>query len=367
VRNPNFDAAMAQQDYANLMRDQQARFAAERGGQAFPPAFGRPSTEPMINPETIKKARDEYIASQPKNPRYQDVMINSKYGGQFESSIGRGFDKWFETNYINNPNSALSEQERMSLRGITQGGGNQDFIDSGKFARDTRDRGPKLPPQLPQEGGGQRPSDRFVDYRGQRPQLPQEGGGNQDVVDFRRRIYDDLMARQGPQFGLGQIPDARFYNDPNAKNGSMAGQPLPPEQAPFTPTPQLPQGFQDEIQKRNALAGMGGKIPTPIPEAPQGQQAAMAAYNNFLQQGIQNSNTLNQGAMASFANTQPRMQVPQVPQAGAQIPQPGMQTPQAGIAKPQNPNMAGMVTRQRRPFPAPRKFSTLRNTPARFG
>ena len=33
VRNPNFDAAMAQQDYANLMRDQRARLAAGQGTQ----------------------------------------------------------------------------------------------------------------------------------------------------------------------------------------------------------------------------------------------------------------------------------------------------------------------------------------------
>ena len=37
-RDPRFDARMADQNYANFMRDQQARLAAERGGQAFPPA-----------------------------------------------------------------------------------------------------------------------------------------------------------------------------------------------------------------------------------------------------------------------------------------------------------------------------------------
>ena len=31
VRNPNFDAAMAQQDYANFMADQRARLASQRG------------------------------------------------------------------------------------------------------------------------------------------------------------------------------------------------------------------------------------------------------------------------------------------------------------------------------------------------
>ena len=143
----------------------------------------------------------------------------------------------------------------------------------------------------------------------------------------------------------------------------------------------IPQDIQGDIQKfRNAaLAGMGERMPTPIPEAPQGAMASqypipqgqqMQDYQNFLKQGMQNSNALNQGAMASFANTQPGMQVPQVPQAGAQIPQPGMQTPQPVIGQPNNPNMAVGVPFaggiQRRQNPAQRKFSTFSNKPARF-
>jgi hypothetical protein len=126
VRNPGFGSAMANQDYENRLRAASARLAAERGvppvgyrepglDRLQPSRPSQPSPELMINPETIKKARAEYIASQPKNRGYRDVMTNSKYGGQFGSSIGSGFDKWFETNYINNPNSSLTAQERASI------------------------------------------------------------------------------------------------------------------------------------------------------------------------------------------------------------------------------------------------------------
>ena len=126
VRNPNFDAAMAQQNYQNSLAGLTARAQAGQfdegfradGGQAFPSEFSRPSQEPMINPELIQKARTEYLASQPQDRKYSQVMTKTRYGGEFGSSVGRGFDKWFEQNYINNPNSALLEQERMSLQNM---------------------------------------------------------------------------------------------------------------------------------------------------------------------------------------------------------------------------------------------------------
>jgi len=72
----------------------------------------------------------------------------------------------------------------------------------------------------------------------------------------------------------------------------------------------------------------------------------MQAFENFLQQGMQRSNTMNQDAAAGLANPQPGMQgaIPAVPVAGI-----------------------GMGMQQPRQAPAPRKFSTVRNTPARFG
>ncbi len=70
-----------------------------------------------------------------------------------------------------------------------------------------------------------------------------------------------------------------------------------------------------------------------IPQNPQ-----MATYNNLLQQGIQRSNTMNQGSMTDFANMQPGMQA----------------TQPAGMGMQQSNS-------------APRKFSTPKNLPARFG
>jgi hypothetical protein len=77
----------------------------------------------------------------------------------------------------------------------------------------------------------------------------------------------------------------------------------------------------------------------------------MQNYQNFLQQGMQNSNTMNQGAMNNFANMQPGMQATQAPSTT---------TPN------QTMPVAGMGMQQPKQTP-PRKFSTLRNTPARFG
>ena len=77
----------------------------------------------------------------------------------------------------------------------------------------------------------------------------------------------------------------------------------------------------------------------------------MQDYNRMLQQGIQNSNTMNQGAMANFANMQPGMQAPQQ-------------------ARPTAPNqampVAGMGMQQPKQTSLPRKLSTFSNTPARF-
>lgn len=346
VRNPNFDAAMAQQNYQNSLAGLTARAQAGQfdegfradGGQAFPSEFSRPSQEPMISPEVIKKAREEYLASLPKDRAYQDVMTKTKYGGEFGSSVGRGFDKWFEQNYINNPNSALSEQERMTLR-IPE---------------------LKLPPQ------GQ-----------------QAGGGNQDIVDFRKRIYDDLMARQGQPFspdgGMGGAQNFDIdYIEGGQRNAPMTPTPsqiaqfrnAQPNRAGYMPVDPM-AGMQDNQNIYNSLrdyqartypvpmnqntAGTGqqfGQIAQGIgrlmPQIPQGQQQ-MQSYQNFLNQGMNNMASVNQGAAESFANTQPGM-----PTTGSA---------QQFTANPAMP-VAGMGAQKSRP--TPRKFSTVSNSPARF-
>jgi hypothetical protein len=74
-------------------------------------------------------------------------------------------------------------------------------------------------------------------------------------------------------------------------------------------------------------------------------------YNNLLQQGIQRSNTMNQGAMTDFANMQA-----------------GTQTTQPTVPAKANPTMpiAGMGMQQPKATPAPRKFSTVKASSARF-
>jgi len=231
VRSPNFDAAMAQQNYDNFIAEQRARMKTELGGA------------PLTQSEIDKKYVDDG-----RGGRVLNVEDAAKLQLQFDA--------------------LRANNQRM---------------------------------------GGSRIND--IDYI--------EGGPRYAPVN------------KGPQVG-----------------GGMGGKIL-------TPIPEAPQGSQDDIQKfRNAaLAGMGERMPTPIPEAPQGTGQQMQDYQNFLKQGMQNSNTMNQGAMNNFANMQP-----------------GMQATQTASRTTPNQTMpvAGMGMQQPKQTP-PRKFSTLRNTPARFG
>lgn len=326
VRNPNFDSAMAQQNYQNAIAEMQAKIEAERGlaeansnlkGQ-LPPQGG--GGQDIIDKDRFERdTRDrgpqagsgpDFIDNRDPNKAYTMNMFN-----YYDPATGEVTSR---TNGIApGPGSRFVRYYGPSPQGL--GGDMVGFVKRDPRDPNTQYGGPIDPERkLPPEGGGT-----------QQPRQPGQFGDDQlgkGVLsdEDKRKIYDGLMARQGQLYAPG---------------GGMAGIP--------SPIPEAPQG------------AMASQYPIP-----QGQQ--MQDYQNFLKQGMQNSNALNQGAMASFANTQPGMQVPQVPQAGVQIPQPGMQTPQAGIAKPQNPNMAGMVTRQRRQNPAQGKFSTFSNKPARF-
>jgi len=316
-RNPNFDSAMANQNFKNSMAEQRARMDAERRTSERPfklqiprpptyrpspdfklqiprPPTSQPSPGPMINPETLNKARDEYVKQNPGevNRRVTQDMIGSRYLGPIGRSMS-GFDKWFETNYINNPNSSLTAQERAS------------------------------------------------------------------IIPERRITADEAGRMQGPQ------------RDPNTgmtfqEMMARQNQPLPPEQAPFTPRPQLPQEVRDAIEGRNAAQNQftqGRLMGAPVNQSPQpgsalyqdlanqqmqkyqnslqqSQQGTfesqyqnlanqqMQNYNNLLQQGIQRSNTMNQDAATNFANLQ----------AGAPTTQPTIPLPQLGgvTAQPRN-------------------------------
>jgi hypothetical protein len=173
--------------------------------------ISRPSTEPMINPEVIKKAKNEYLASLPKDLKYSQVMTKTKYGGEFDSSIGSGFDKWFEQNYINNPKSSLSEQERMGLQGrmkMPEFGDMESQIRAEINARNGGMAGPQF-------GLGQIPNAGF----GGNPQFggPQFGGPKLGYLGSETQLG------MGPQFGGSQMPNAGFGGNPQFGGPQFGG------------------------------------------------------------------------------------------------------------------------------------------------
>lgn len=348
VRNPNFDSAIAQQNYQNSLAEQRARIDAERGQFTQGRLMGAPSADPTAPPYVFDKSKE----------RAGKEIILSFAGGEYGSvndEAANAIAKKYNLEIVNKPNPNKEggiKNYRFSVKGDVDkslsGIKNEPGVKYAQpnFRMYTSDREP----------------DPFFTYEDNRmraalngEELPTAPVGYVEGFDRSKKNIDYISPQDqlvDPQSPQGQAMEGYQQSLRNALSGYNPNAPsLMPIQTPGS----------DALNQDLANRGMGGGIPSPIP---QGQQ--MQDYQNFLKQGMQNSNALNQGAMASFANTQPGMQVPQVPQAGVQIPQPGMQTPQPGIAKPQNPNMAGMVTRQRRQNPAQGKFSTFSNKPARF-
>ena len=255
VRNPNFDAAMAQQNYQNSLAGMQSRAQA---GQ-------------------FDARRDEV-------------------GGDFRAPVNQG---------------------------PQVGGGNQDFIDS----RDpnkmyTQDMVDYIDPAT---------GERTSRTRGVVP-TP----GSRFVPANQAGLYNELQRNQNPIGGLGG------QQSTNSTAGYMPVDPNREGYMPVDPNTNMPTLMPIPQGQQGAMASQY--------QNPQGQQQQMQNYQNFLQQGMQNSNTLNQGAMNNFANMQPGMQATQARQMPAM--------PVAGM---------GMGIQQPRQTPAPRKFSTVSNSPARFG
>jgi len=351
VRDPRFGSAMANQNYANLMRDLQARLAAGRGGvgaviDRLPAVFGRlpavidrPPTlaGSILNPETLKKARDEYVKQNPGevNRRVTADMTGSRYLGPIGRSMS-GFDKWFETNYINNPNSPLSAQERMTLdprmgsARPTQEEIDRKYVDDGRGGRvlnaaeaaRVKSQFDALRANNYTQGrltGAPVNQNQYID-----PQSPQ--GQAMEKIRQTRQMARDALSRYNPN-----VPSLMPIRMP----GSVLYQDLANQQM---------QGYQNSLQQ--SQQGTFGS---------QYQNLAnqqMQNYQNLLQQGIQRSNTMNQDAASNFANMQ----------AGAPTTQPAS----PAKANPVVP-IAGMGMQQPKATPAPRKFSTVNTPSARFG
>jgi hypothetical protein len=119
---------------------------------------------------------------------------------------------------------------------------------------------------------------------------------------IREVVSGDFRAPQGPQgFGdvagtmssAGQLPSQQPFN-PNA-----------PSLMPIQTGGSMIGSIGDQRNIYNNLqpyVSQVGYVQMP------NQKQQMQNYQNFLQQGMQNSNTLNQGAMNNFANMQPGMQ-----------------------------------------------------------
>ena len=231
VRNPNFDSAMAQKNYANLMAFEQARLAAQQGQQ---------------NAEDIYNRLNEYTGQTrpaPQQGRYtQGRLMGAPTNQPTQSRVPMGFSTYDE--------AGIPEDQRKIL------------------------------------------DDEMAKMQ----------------LDIAARAVEQQNMKKAGAFTIGGTPDKPIY-------GSMAG----PVYADGT--------FVDATN----------------------QQAQN--YQNFLQQGMRNSNTLNQGGMANFAKMQAGMQAPQQTNT---------------TTKPKMP-LGGIGMQQPKQASAPRKFSTVSNSPARFG
>jgi hypothetical protein len=252
VRNPNFDAAMAQRNYDNFIAEQRARMGAERG----------------------QSGNQDFIDSRDPNKMYTQDMVD----------------------YID----PATGEKTSRTRGVVPAPGSR-FVPV---------NGSKFNPNLMPEEEKQRLDKLVADFAMQ--------GADQREADIARR---NSLAQYGEAMRAGGAGYAQV--DPN-RAGYM----------PVDPNTNAPSLMPIQTPGSNALN--------------QGQQ--MQNYQNFLQQGMQNSNTLNQGAMNNFANMQPGMQVTQT----ASRTTPNQTMP-----------VAGMGMQQPKQTPS-RKFSTLRNSPARF-
>jgi hypothetical protein len=201
--------------------------------------------------------------------------------------------------------------ERTSrTRGVVPGPGSR-FVPANKAGMYVQS-----PPQGPGGGmGGLAPQ-----QLGRLIQLP---GGDMDEL-VKRDIYNDLMKRQRQLYPPGStmptdpsigMPEMGAILSDDEINKRMESLRMLNENARIQEFRKIPpptianqQGvFQVPAQQfTTASAAIGNQFSQPIPQAQQ-----MQNYQNFLQQGMQNSNTLNQGATGNFANMQPGMQATQ--------------------------------------------------------
>jgi hypothetical protein len=354
VRNPNFDSAMANQNYQNSLAGLRAKMDAGRG--EYQPIQPRPSPEPGA--QGADPRAPQYGFDKSKRKSGKEILL-SFAGGQYGSindEAANAIAKKYNLEIFSKPNPNRDEGPRVygfSVKGNVDKGLSGIRNEPGIRYVEANSRG-----FIPERG-----PDPFITYEDNRmraalngEELPAPPVGYVEGFDRSKKTPSqrDLMlespkarGQQGPQ--QGQFTQGRLMGAPSGQFGDIARRLEQSGQLPYQQQfdPNAPSLMpirtpgSDALNQDLANRGMGGGIPTPMPQPQQ-----MQNYNNFLQQGIQRSNTMNQDAAAGFANLQP----------GMQPAQPAM--PVAGMG-------AGM--QQPRKAPAPRKFSTVNTPSARFG
>jgi hypothetical protein len=294
VRNPNFDAAMAQQNYQNSMAGMKAKIDAEQAG-------------------ILSKQGPQEGGGQRPSDRFDDYRGQlPPQGGGDPDFIQEDPNRKYAAVMVDYIDPATGERTSRT-RGVVPGPGSR-FVPANKAGMYVQ-----RPPQEPGGGmGGLAPQ-----QPGRLIQLP---GGDMDEL-VKRDIYNDLMKRQrqlnppsgtiptDPNIGMpGLMPGLM----PIETGGSMSigtGDPRfiynnlqPPFYQSEQGTIQIPSSEDKNAKNFGQIAQGISKLMPQIPQFPQGKQQQMQNYQNFLQQGMQNSNALNQGATGNFANMQPGMQ-----------------------------------------------------------
>jgi hypothetical protein len=234
-RDPRFDSAMANQNYANSMRDQQARLAAQ-GQYTQGRLMGAPTEQPNTN-----AGKPIYL---------------------------------------------------QALEGELQ----KQFLDKNPQLKPKP--GTAINPQLMQENYA-----KFL--QNQMAEVNKFNAANPQYAQDIRRPNPELARQSEQKFLEGLLDYSKVSPDQvNVLN-------------------QLKSSYLNE--------GQGGAVRPTIPQNPQ-----MATYNNLLQQGMQRSNTMNQGSMADFANMQAGAPTKQtaIPSMGMPVAGPGAQKPKAPTPKP---------------------------------
>jgi len=306
VRNPNFELEMAQQNYANLMADQQARLAAQGGNFTQGRLMGAPTgqlggqfssmtaDQRKIFDNVMARDRVDSAANEPEMTPEQYAEGNKFMEANIARIIAQNPNA---KEFLPKPIGSIQGMSKAQQEAIRQFQYNQ-FITKSREGLQTQN-------QYTQGRLMGAPTNQSAQSRVPMGFSTYEEAG---IPPEQAKILDDEMAKMQSEIAAkqGRQNAEDIYNQFNeVASGINELMPAQPQQAP--------QPIQTIAGPRSAV---------------QMDPQKMQAFQNFLQQGIQRSNTMNQDAASNFANLQ----------AGAPTTQPTIPLPQLrGVtAQPRN-------------------------------